>query len=118
MKWLLLSSGTFLFSVDGFGGVNDPEGWARGWGHHKRKNPHHWQYWIDDTEHGKVARPMPMWAVREMVADWMGASRAYSGEWPESVKTWEWWNRSCNSMLLHEETYLRVRRVFSAAGLE
>lgn len=89
-----------------FGDKSDPDGFAAAWLHHQNRNPHHWEYWISRTTHtrstltsqgskhegGEKILPMPEWAVREMVADWMGASRAYGGSWPETVGGWNWLN--------------------------
>jgi len=77
-----------------FGDQSDPLGFSYAWLHHQRNNPHHWEYWIPLTGHNKGGYgdleplPMPTWAVREMVADWMGASRAYEGKWP--LSDWPW----------------------------
>jgi hypothetical protein len=56
------------------------------WLHHQNVNPHHWQYWIlvYDDEAKSVYLPMPETYCREMVADWMGASMAYTGSWDMS----------------------------------
>lgn len=78
----------------------------RAWLHHQNHNPHHWEYWISRTSHnksgggpgsGEQILPMPETYVREMVADWLGASRAYEGYWPHKTGRWTWlevhWNR-------------------------
>lgn len=103
-----------------FGSKDDPEGFARAWLHHQNHNPHHWEYWIERSGHsrategkreGLVPMPMPEWAVREMVADWMGASRAYEGTWPTSIEAWPWFIQNWRDMCLdrlHEETRERV----------
>lgn len=66
---------------------------ARAWLHHIHHNEHHWQHWVfpdgysprgSGTEDGVVEMPEPY--VREMVADWMGASKAYTGSW--DMETW------------------------------
>lgn len=71
-----------------FGDKGDPDGFASAWLHHIHHNPHHWQHWIfpdgfspkgSQLDRGLV--PMPEIYVREMVADWMGASRAYTNSW-------------------------------------
>ena len=46
---------------------------------------------------------MPGIAVREMVADWMGASRAYEGFWTDS-KDWTWVNDNIPKMNLNPMT--------------
>ena len=79
-----------------FGSADDPLGFSYAWLHHQRNNPHHWEYWVPVTGHNRGGYkdleplPMPEWAAREMVADWIGASRAYEGRWPESVEAWPW----------------------------
>ena len=65
-----------------FDKVKDPRQWEYTWLLHQNRNPHHWQYWISRHKDGPKAIRMPEWAVREMIADWMGASRAYEGKWP------------------------------------
>lgn len=71
-----------------YGDKADPEGFARAWLHHQNTNPHHWEYWVTRSDHTKGKSgavngclEMPETYVREMVADWMGASKAYTGEW-------------------------------------
>jgi hypothetical protein len=49
------------------------------WLHHVHNNPHHWNYWIMPMSN-KVFPMTPFYAL-EMVADWLGASRAYTGTW-------------------------------------
>ncbi len=77
-----------------FGKADDPEGWARCWLHHQNRNDHHWEYWIPrkGTAEYPSNDPMPMSrdAVLEMIADWFGASRAYTGIWPKKGVKWVW----------------------------
>jgi hypothetical protein len=95
-----------------FGTKDDPEGFARAWLHHQNANPHHWEYWISRSGHDRAkhlsgALRMPMWAVREMVADWMGATRAYEGTWPEDWESWRWLRANLRSKVLprvHSQT--------------
>lgn len=67
-----------------FKGGGAPDLFASAWLHHIHHNPHHWQHWIfsdgyapknSQVENGVVA--MPNVYALEMIADWMGASRAY-----------------------------------------
>lgn len=60
------------------------------------------QYWLLP---GIKLLPMPTVCVREMVADWMGASKAYTGSWDIS----EWLVSNLGKMRLHPETRARVR---------
>ncbi|MCB1716724.1 MAG: hypothetical protein KDK05_16480 [Candidatus Competibacteraceae bacterium] len=86
-----------------------------GWLHHQKANPHHWQYWIlvYDSDPEKVkSLPMPETYVREMVADWMGASRAYTGSWNMS----KWLSSNGPKMLIHDATEVLVDQVLTEMG--
>ncbi len=107
-----------------FGDQSDPLGFTMAWNHHQKINPHHWEYWIPLTGHNRGGfkdlepLPMPYWAVREMVADWYGASRAYGGSWPYGGKflmDWEWFNQNWFEIRnrMHPETQQRVLNVLS-----
>jgi hypothetical protein len=63
---------------------------------HCKRNKHHWQYWVTDWEK-QEASLMPMVYVREMIADWMGASKAYAGTWDFSP----WLEKHAHEMILH-----------------
>jgi len=83
---------------------------AFAWLHHQNSNAHHWEYWINRSGHSQPglfdidgAFEMPEWAVREMVADWMAAGRAYDGEWPQA-NGWKWLWKNYPQMILHFET--------------
>ncbi len=78
---------------------------------------HHWEYWVPRT-HLKGPRggraelrtmPMPEWAMREMVADWMAASRSYSGQWP-TLEQWPWLERQFEMFKerLDKQTFVSV----------
>lgn len=93
-----------------FGDQNDPLGFSRAWNHHQKTNPHHWEYWIMISGHNRggfpdgSALPMPERYVREMVADWLGASRAYEGRWPRSLMSWKWFIENFGKLRLHPVT--------------
>lgn len=94
-----------------FGDKGDPAGFARAWLHHYHHNDHHWEHWIvesihshaDPTRDGCIVDnclPMPKICVLEMVTDWTGASRAYTGSWDMD----EWLDKSLVQMKLHPNT--------------
>lgn len=82
----------------------------RAWLHHQNINPHHWQYWLlvyDDEVEKIKALPMPEVYIREMIADWMGASRAYTGSWNME----EWLRNNENNLILHNDTKSKIRNI-------
>jgi len=87
------------------------------WLHHQNLNPHHWEFWIPRSAHdrssGQADEPLPMpeHFVREMVADWLGAARAYEGAFPRRFGEWDFLKKKLPQMRLHEETSALVFRV-------
>jgi len=102
-----------------FGDQSDPLGFSKAWLHHQHTNPHHWEYWIPVTGHNRGGYgdlkplPMPSWAVREMIADWIGASRAYEGKWPKSMQEWAWLQSNLTRILerVHPVTAFEIEYV-------
>jgi len=103
-----------------FFGGGDPE-FSYAWLHHIHHNPHHWQYWMfpDGYSYGdkypmneKGALKMPHRYVLEMVADWMGASKAYTGSWDMT----EWLIKNMPKIVLHSETAAALREILDHQG--
>lgn len=108
-----------------FGSADDPDGFIRCWIHHQNRNDHHWEYWIPRSGHNRCTPPypddiaiaMPDAAVREMLADWIGASRAYGGQWPSLE--WPWFETSYPSIRkrLHPDTDKLIIEILSGLAL-
>lgn len=118
---------TELFGYAGnIGGVTSKERWAKSWLHHLHHSPHHPEHWVLSwrgnpdfyNETGQpVARfvtvlPMPKTYVREMIADMMGSSKAYTGSWSIA----EWLNQNGPDMHLHDETIVLINKVMEEIG--
>jgi hypothetical protein len=101
-----------------FGTADRPREFIHCWIRHQNMHPHHWEYWIPRTGHTRCEPPfpdnvpvaMPMWAVREMVADWLGAGRTYEGTWP-NLYDWAWFQKNHRRMRLHSDTDARIAQV-------
>ena len=98
-----------------YGDKGDPLGFAYCWVRHQNRHEHHWQYWVPRTKswegfHDNEPLPMPEVAVREMMADWLGAGRAYAGSWP-NLHNWDWLNKNLPNMKLHPDTKASIMRV-------
>lgn len=102
-----------------FGLKIDPCAFACAWNHHHKHNDHHWEYWIPVTSHmlsslpAGSPLPMPIAAVREMVADWLAASSSYSGRTPATLESWTWFHEVRPQLKLHLVTWGRLDRVLS-----
>lgn len=71
-------------------------GYSCCWYHHRNKNKHHWEYFIDSLE-DKLAVKMPYKYVIELICDMIGASRTYC----KDIKTWKT-NSVLNYWNLHD----------------
>lgn len=59
-------------------------GYSSAWLHHKGRNKHHYEYWIDysmqDVPGGMAPVPMPYRYIAEMIMDRIAASKVYLGK--------------------------------------
>lgn len=84
-------------------------GWSAAWMHHRGRNPHHYEYWQDDFDHGGHPLEMPMKYKKEMLCDHLGAGRAYYGKDFSYEKELEWWeNKLSKPLAMHENDKLFV----------
>jgi len=69
-------------------------GFSPGWLHHKSKNKHHFEYWIDyekNPHNGLIGIKMPKKYVAEMVIDRISASKNYLGEKYKEDEPLKYW---------------------------
>ncbi|MDO5601384.1 MAG: DUF5662 family protein [Oscillospiraceae bacterium] len=90
---------------------NDAERAAKGcsgaWLHHKGRNKHHLEYWIDYSaggEHALSGMKMPVRYVAEMFCDRVAASKIYQGENYRSIHPYEYYTAARDHYLLHPES--------------
>lgn len=78
--------------------------------HHYKENSHHWNFWIRSNV------PVAMFEedIREMVADWFGANRAYVGNWDMS----DWLRGNLGKMNLHVNTRSKLYEILKEFGYE
>ena len=77
----------FLTGVYYFQGDKSPntverqtKGYSSAWLHHKGRNKHHWEYWVDFTREGLKPARMPNRYILEMFCDRVAASMVYRGK--------------------------------------
>ena len=79
----------FIPSVRCFQGNRSPitkekqlHGYSKMWQHHKGRNKHHWEYWIDRKPKSIeiLSYPMPFRYMLESVLDKISASKVYNGK--------------------------------------
>ena len=87
-------------------------GYSKAWQHHKGRNPHHYEYWTDNYDSGTTAIKIPYKYVLEMVADWLGAGKAYNGKGFSIEQEIEWWNKCRDSKFINDETKKLISYIF------
>ena len=102
----------FFESAKYYSGTESPinvckreNGYSKAWFHHKGRNKHHYEYWVDNLDHGGKPIKMPYKYAVEMLCDYLGAGNAYFGEDFTYEKELEWWNNKIsNPVMIHPHT--------------
>ena len=82
-------------------------GCSTAWLHHKGRNRHHYEYWIDyptDKTAGLVGMKMPVKYVVEMFCDRVAAGKIYLGEKYTNENPIEYFRRGNARNVMHPET--------------
>ena len=91
------------------GSADDDAGFTRAWLHHQNRNQHHWEYWIPRSDTTAPLR-IPRAVLREMVADWIGATRAYNGAWP-SIGAWGWYQEMFEGLRMEKASKAEINYI-------
>ena len=88
----------------------EDKGYSSAWLHHKGRNKHHYEYWIDYSlhaipgMHGMLPAPMPTKYIVEMLMDRIAACKVYNGDSYTDKSPIEYYNRGMEPAPLHEKT--------------
>jgi hypothetical protein len=94
-----------FYQPDGSRHYVETDTFQHAWNAHVKRQPHHWQYWLLPFDRGETkALDMPEKYIKEMVADWAGASMAQGQGFDPS----DWYYSKATHYMLHERTRVRV----------
>ncbi len=82
-------------------------GFSKAWLHHKGRNKHHHEYWIDfttDLSQGLSGHRIPLKYVIEMMMDRIAAARTYKGKAYTDSSPWEYHEYTSPYLVIHPET--------------
>ena len=85
----------------------EDKGYSSAWLHHKGRNKHHLEYWMDydlGNEKRIVPVEMPKIYVAEMLCDRIAASRIYKKEAYTDAAPYEYFMRSKEQGIIHPKT--------------
>ena len=90
-------------------------GYSAAWLHHKGRNKHHLEYWIDyptaaEGKNPMVGMRMPEKYVAEMICDRMAASKVYAGKDYDQAYPWNYYIKGKDHYLLHPETRAQMEK--------
>lgn len=101
----------FIESVRFYTGVRSPvdtardvTGYSAAWLHHKGRNRHHYEYWLDGLDHKGTPVKMPFRYALEMVCDYIAAGKTYTGkDWTRETPL-IYWNKKKLTANIHPDT--------------
>lgn len=98
-------------------------GYSTSWLHHKGRNKHHFEYWIDfnskDIPGGMAAVPMPDNYIIEMFMDRVAACKVYHGDHFTTEDPMLYYESRNERILLHEKTKKKLEfllRMYAEKG--
>lgn len=101
----------FINSVKYYNGHRSPievereqNGYSLAWLHHKGRNKHHHEYWIDHVDQGGIPIKIPFKYALEMVCDSVAAGQVYTGKGWEKTQPYNYWQDKRKFARMHKET--------------
>ena len=82
-------------------------GMSKAWLHHKGRNKHHLEYWIDyspEGDHMMTGMKMPVKYVAEMLCDRVAASKIYQGKNYTDAHPYEYFQNGRDKRVINDET--------------
>lgn len=90
------------------------KGYSSSWLHHKGRNKHHLEYWIDycpELGYRMGGMEMPVKYVVEMFCDRIAASRTYRKELYRDSDPYDYYDQSKDHYLIHPNTKALLERL-------
>ena len=85
----------------------EAKGYSSAWLHHKGRNKHHYEYWIDYSSRvpgGMLPVPMPRKYIAEMIMDRIAACKVYNGDNYTNTSALDYYKLGLDPAPMHDET--------------
>lgn len=93
----------------------EEKGYSAAWLHHKGRNKHHYEYWIDYNKKAGPGRMVPVAMpdkyIAEMVMDRIAACKVYKGKAYTDSAPLEYFEKGCQNHLMHETTRKKLKEL-------
>lgn len=117
--WSKYSPTEFLESIKYYKGDRSPiveckkiEGYSKAWLHHKGRNKHHPEYWVDETAPDSTP-VMPYKYVAEMICDKLAACKIYNGKNFTNSSELEYWKKERKESRINKKVSNMLTEVFT-----
>jgi len=117
------SPSEFIVGVKYYQGYRSPnnaereeKGYSSAWLHHKGRNKHHFEYWIDYSSRagiGIIPVKMPDRYIAEMYCDRVAASKIYNKEKYNDSFPLDYLQKGTEYTTLHEDTKKEIEKLLS-----
>ena len=99
------------------------KGYSAAWLHHKGRNRHHYEYWLDysvDPGEGIVGQKMPVKYVIEMFMDRIAASKTYLGDRYTQRHPLQYYEQGAGKLgkMIHPETAALLHKLLKMLAEE
>ncbi len=91
----------------------EEKGYSMGWMHHKGRNKHHWEYWLDNSPNGVIPIEMPKRYALEMFCDGVAASMIYKGDAYTDRSPLDYFEGGRKVRLMHPNTDALLTHLFN-----
>ena len=119
----------FMIGVKYYQGNRSPNnaereelGYSGAWLHHKGRNKHHYEYWIDysmeDGPGSMAPVPMPDRYIAEMIMDRIAACKVYKGKEYTDSAPLEYYNLGREKAPIHKDTKAILERMLTMLAKE
>lgn len=118
----------FILGVKYYQGNRSPnaaerekKGYSAAWLHHKGRNKHHYEYWLDyspNAEVGLQGNRMPVKYVVEMFIDRMAACKTYYGEDYRNDSPLNYFLKNQGHYTMHEDTMELLEKLLTMLANE
>ena len=97
-------------------------GYSSAWLHHKGRNRHHYEYWVDystqSIEGGMATVPMPRKYVAEMLMDRIAASKTYRGSAYKDSDPLAYYKSAKEPPFMHPQTRRQLEHLLTMLAEE
>lgn len=115
----------FLLGVKYYTGKYSPnsvqktiEGYSSSWLHHKSRNKHHFEFWLDYSDRDYVEKgekisaiEMPPKYLVEMFCDRIAASKVYNGNQYKNSDPYDYYKMREDRMIIHDNTKKELEKM-------